>query len=107
MASIATYKFYRAGFFSWPLLWPFLVTSVPFAYLDGRMVLLGNVYRPLVGAVLLFAAYRLLMLSRRRNELEPSRGAPLPPALAWGAIIGLLSGVTGVGAASSFRLCCS
>ena len=31
VTSIGTYTFYRVGFFSWRLLWPFVVTSVPFA----------------------------------------------------------------------------
>lgn len=97
VASITTYKFYRAGFFSWSILWPFVVTSVPFAYLGGRITLPGNIYRPLVGMVLLFAAYRLIVLKVRRDDSEPSKGAPLLPAMMWGAVIGLLSGLTGVG----------
>jgi uncharacterized protein len=97
VASIATYKFKRAGYFSWSLLWPFTITSVPFAYLGGRINLPGHIYRPLVGIVLLYAAYRLLRLSMRRIEGENIKGVPLLAAMAWGSVIGLLSGLTGVG----------
>ena len=97
VATIGTYRFYRAGYFSWSLLWPFVITSVPFAFLGGRITLPGSLYRPLVGAVLLYAAYRLLVLTMRRGEPEKSKGAPLIPAMLWGAVIGLLSGLTGVG----------
>ncbi len=97
VASIATVKFYRAGYFSWSLLWPFTVASVPFAYLGGRMSLPGHIYRPMVGAVLLFAAYRLVWMTIRRSKPEAIKSPPLPAALAWGAVIGLLSGLTGVG----------
>lgn len=97
VASIGTYRFYRAGYFSWSLFWPFVVLSVPFAYLGGRITLPGSIYRPMVGVVLLYAAYRLIVLSRGNAETEHSTGAPLIPALLWGALIGLLSGLTGVG----------
>ena len=33
VAPIAAYKFSRAGHFSWRLIWPFILTSVPFAFL--------------------------------------------------------------------------
>ena len=97
VASIATFRFYRAGYFSWSVLWPFAITSIPFAYLGGRITLPGNLYRPLVGAVLLYAAYRLVVLSMGREEPEQTKGVPLLPALMWGAVIGLVSGLTGVG----------
>ncbi len=35
VAAIATVRFSRAGHFSWALLWPFAVTSVPFAFLGA------------------------------------------------------------------------
>lgn len=97
VATIGTYRFYRAGYFSWSLLWPFVITSVPFAFLGGRITLPNTIYRPIVGVVLLYAAYRLVRLTTRRNEPEPNKGAPLIPAMLWGSIIGLLSGLTGVG----------
>lgn len=70
---------------------------MPLAYLGGRITLPGTVYRPLVGALLLSAAWRLVVLSTRRKWPETSKGAPLLVALLWGAVIGLLSGLTGVG----------
>ncbi len=97
VASIGTYRFYRAGYFSWSLLWPFVITSVPFAYVGGRIDLPGSVYRPLVGLVLVYAAFRLVVLGTRRGAQESTHGAPLLAAMAWGAIIGLISGLTGVG----------
>ena len=57
VATIGTIRFYRAGYFSWRLLWPFLIMSVPFAFIGGRITLPGTIYRPMVGIVLLYAAY--------------------------------------------------
>jgi hypothetical protein len=98
VATIGTVKFYRAGFFSWRVLWPFALLSVPFAFLGGTLVLTPALYRPLVGAVLLYAAYRLYLQTRSRETEKPAeRSVPVWAALAVGAGIGLLSGLTGVG----------
>lgn len=96
VATIATYRFYRSGYFSWSLFWPFALTSIPAAFVGGRISLPSNLYRPLVGFVLLYAAYRLVRISTSRRT-ESTRKPPLIAAILWGAAIGLLSGLTGVG----------
>lgn len=96
VATVASVRFYRAGFFSWRVLLPFAITSIPFAFLGGSLSLPGNVYQKVVGVVLLFAAYRLWAHAREQADRE-ARPAPLPLALVLGAGIGLLSGITGVG----------
>jgi uncharacterized membrane protein YfcA len=93
VASIGTVRFYRAGCFSWPLFWPFAVASVPCAYFGGMISLPTTIYKQVIGAVLLFAAYRLF----RSPVSETSRPVAVLVALACGAGIGLLSGLTGVG----------
>jgi uncharacterized membrane protein YfcA len=100
VATIATVQFSRAGCFSWGLFWPFALASVPLAFVGGAVTLPGNIYKPAVGLILLFAASRLLWTSRAAQvETQPPRSepVPLPPALASGAGIGLLSGLTGTG----------
>jgi uncharacterized membrane protein YfcA len=37
VASITTVRFYRAGFFSWPLLWPFVLGSIPASFIGGAL----------------------------------------------------------------------
>jgi len=95
VAAIGTIRFARAGHFRWRLFWPFAATSIPFAFLGGMITLPDAVYRRVLGVVLLFAAYRLWRVFGRGDE--GIHGPPLPVALAWGAAIGLLSGLTGVG----------
>jgi uncharacterized membrane protein YfcA len=95
VASIAFIQFYRAGFFKWNLFWPFAVTSVPFAFLGGMIHLPTNVYKILLGFVLLFAAFRLAWhFASDSKEIQPPK---LWMALLIGAGIGLLSGLVGVG----------
>jgi hypothetical protein len=98
VASIGTYKFHRAGHFSWPLFWPFAAGSVPFAFVGGTITLPTTVYRPLLGAVLLYSAARLGLEDRAFADTpEALRPVPRTAALALGALIGLLAGLTGVG----------
>ena len=58
VAIIATTKYYRVGAFSWHLFWPFALASMPLAYLGGTLTLPGHIYKPLVGAVLIYPAWR-------------------------------------------------
>lgn len=96
VATITTYKFCRSGYFTWSLFWPFALTSIPAAFIGGRISLPSHIYRPIVGIVLLYAAYRLVQSSIRRGPESTSK-VPLVAGLLWGAGIGLLSGLTGVG----------
>lgn len=95
VASIASYRFLRAGCFSRELFWPLALAAIPMAFVGGLVSLPQAAYRPLLGLVLLYSAWRFLA--------QPVAESPAlrPPALPWllaaGAGIGLLSGLTGVG----------
>jgi uncharacterized membrane protein YfcA len=95
VALIATVRFYRAGHFSWALVWPFTVASVPCAFLGGALVLPSGLYQGLVGIVLLFAAYRLFWYADQ-PQVHPT-GVPRLVALLLGAGLGFVSGLTGIG----------
>ena len=97
VAALATYKFWRAGHFRWPLFWPFATISIPAAYLGGSIMLTGGVYKILVGLVLLYAGWQLWWSARVGDELRPARRLPTALAMAIGAVLGILSGLTGVG----------
>lgn len=93
VASIATIRFSRAGFFSWRLFWPFALGSVPLAYVGGVITLPGHWYRTLVGLVLWTAAVRLWLDIRMAATHAP----PMLTAILCGAVIGFLAGLTGTG----------
>jgi len=96
VTSIATIKYYRANQFLWQLFWPFAVASVPFAFIGGGLKLPEDIYRDVVGFILLFAAYQLFKTSSRKEPPEYRKPSILLSLLI-GAGIGLLSGLTGVG----------
>ena len=94
VASIAAFKFYRGGHFSWRTFWPFAAASVPFAFIGGRIALPTDVYKGILGSVLILAAVRLAW---NLKESEEAKAPQLFLALVIGAVIGLLSGLVGVG----------
>lgn len=96
VALIAVVRFYRAKCFSWPVFLPFAAASIPFAFLGGTLSLPGELYRPVIGLVLLFAAFQLFLYTNRTAHID-IRTVPIPAAVCWGGGIGLLSGLTGVG----------
>lgn len=96
VASIATAKFAKAGLFSWRILWPFALTSIPMAMLGGSLKLHDTTYKQIVGVVLLYSAVRLLLKPRLVTEAE-AKPPRLEIALLTGAGMGLLSGLVGVG----------
>ena len=59
VASIGAFQFYRRGYFDWRVFSLFAATSIPFAFLGGMIHLPFNIYRLVLGFVLLFAAFRL------------------------------------------------
>jgi hypothetical protein len=94
VASIGSWQFWRAGHFRWRTFWPFALTAVPCAFIGGYLHLPAAAFKLLVGIVLLCSAAVLLL----RPPLERAAHLPpLPMALAVGAALGLLAGLTGTG----------
>jgi uncharacterized protein len=99
VASIGTVQFWRAKQFSWRSFYPFGVLGFPFSLLGGAVHLPATAYYPVVGALLLLSSL-LMIRAALAKPIAPkpiSHAPPLVAALAVGAIIGFVSGVTGTG----------
>ena len=94
VASIGAFQFYRRGYFDRKIFLSFAATSIPFAFIGGMIQLPFSVYRIVLGLVLLFAAFRLAWNFSAEKEIAAPK---LRIALLTGALIGLLSGLVGVG----------
>lgn len=95
VAGTSCVMFWRAGYGSWPLLWPFLVGSVPAACIGGHVRVSSELYGLLLAAALLMAAVRLWLPTRHGVSgcARPDRFL----AVCVGAGIGLISGIIGIG----------
>ena len=96
VSGMAFLAFWKSAYFSWNLTWPFTLTSVPAAFLGGLIKISPSSYSFLLGGVLLFAGYRLLIDTQSDKERTHST-PPLLISLLVGAMIGILSGIVGVG----------
>ena len=94
VASIGTVQFYRAGYFSWRIFLPFAAASIPMAFVGGMIHLPTDVYKIVLGAVLCLAAMRLAINLKGDDRVKDP---PIIACLLIGAVIGLLSGMVGVG----------
>jgi len=104
VASIGTYRFWRAGALDPRLLWPFVITSVPLAFLGGATAVSPTIYKRILGGVLVVAAVNLWFkftakrdLKSQISNLKSHKSPPLIVALLFGAGIGFVSGMIGVG----------
>ena len=100
VAAITVYRFRRARFFSWNGLWPFLLGSVPLAAFGGALRMAPGTYYVVLGLVLLASAamlvWRVCCSGFRRDDagiISVKRTLAVP----MGAVIGLVSGLTGTG----------
>lgn len=96
VAGTAWWTFGRRGYFLPRLSWPFIVASVPAAFLGGWLPISPHVYGWLLAGTLVVAAWRLLLPDGSRAQDTP-RAPRLVVALPVGAGVGFLSGVVGIG----------
>ncbi len=94
VACLTSYQFWRAGFFSWRLFWPFAMLAFPLAFVGGYVNLPTKVFKVMVGLVLLYSAARFFLHQQNEDTINPpANGLAIPI----GAGLGLLSGLTGTG----------
>jgi uncharacterized protein len=98
VSSISFTNYTRAGHLKSKLLVPFLITSVPAAFLGGYMKISEQTYTTLLYIVLTYLALRMLFF-RTPTESAEWEAHPVSwwAALLTGAVVGLLSGMLGMG----------
>jgi uncharacterized protein len=96
VASIASVQYCRVKAFSWPLLWPLIITSIPCAYFGGVFTLPVHYYKPILGVILIYAAAHSFYTAKTA-PLKNVNSPQISILLFAGAAIGFLSGLIGVG----------
>jgi len=98
VVSGGVYHYWRAGFLSVGRLLPFILLSVPMAWLGGSLVVSEQVFIGLLGFSLMVAAAQMLF-TPLAGATEYSFGTPRYWIIAGsaGGFIGLLAGITGIG----------
>jgi uncharacterized protein len=95
VAGTSFVSFYRAGFFRSKLFWPFALTSIPASFAGAWIQIYPAIYKTLLGAFLVIAVIRMIV--KTKDNPEENKPIPTGIALGTGTIIGLFSGMIGIG----------
>lgn len=102
VGGIGLYRYNKASLVPWRKVLPFVLTSIPCAYLSAQWKIPKETYSLLLSGLLIIAAagsWRSGAIIQRIGETVQSKSIPLFPALLIGTAIGCLSGMTGTGGA--------
>lgn len=91
---LVTWRFMRAGRMDWRLLWPFALAAMPMAVLGGVLTLPVLWFDRLLGSLLMVAGIPFFLKKNHEESIKPPK---IGMALLVGSVIGILSGLTGVG----------
>lgn len=96
VAGVSFYSYYKGGYFKWKILLPFVVASMPAAFWGAKMSIDPTFYKISLGVCLLIAVGRMLF-QPKSDANSPIQTPNIVVALVIGAIIGLFSGMIGIG----------
>jgi uncharacterized protein len=97
VSGIAFVNFARYRHLHINLLWPFLVTSIPAAFIGGTLQVGQVAYQVLLNLVLFIVALRMLLGDSKISYSQNANPPIWQVAILVGAILGLLSGILGIG----------
>ena len=92
------FNYIRVGNLNLKLLFPYLVGSIPLAYIGGSLPIEKKLFEILLFLVLATAGTLLLFNFKSYDEREESyQKIPVPTSILIGGVLGFISGVVGVG----------
>ena len=95
VSSYTSLRYIKSKLFNKSLFLYLSLGSVPAAYIGGRINLPSNVYKPVIGLLLLLSGVRFLVQALQSDK--PHRDVNKALAIFIGTCVGLLSGITGTG----------
>lgn len=93
----ATIQFWRHKHLKWSILAPFVLTSMPAAYLGGSLELSENVFQLLLLGSLITVAARIYLWKDPVFKIPRSRSFQLWLSLGLGLVLGFIAGTVGIG----------
>ena len=97
VASIASFKFIKEGCFDKKVFLPFILSSIPMAFIGGYITLNPKYFKLVAGLFLVIAALLVVVREYSRSKETETKKMHLPYGLGIGGAIGLISGLIGVG----------
>ena len=87
--------FYKGGHFKWKIFLPFIITSIPLSFIGGAMSLDAQVYKKILGVLLLIPIARFFLYPNTADK--DLKATHIGISLLVGGNIGFLSGLIGIG----------
>lgn len=97
VALIASVKFLRADCFDKKLFVSFIITSLPMAFVGGYITISPKYFKLIAGLFLIVSSLLLVIREYLKSPQTPNKKMPLTYGLVIGSIVGLVSGLIGVG----------
>lgn len=92
------YHFRKAGHFKWHLIIPFIITSVPAAFIGGTLTIPEKEFKIILIAVLAIAAIKIFFWEEKSERIKkPETKIVYIVGSLIGLLLGLLSGMIGIG----------
>ncbi|XZF15922.1 sulfite exporter TauE/SafE family protein [Chitinophagaceae bacterium MMS25-I14] len=88
-------QFYRGRHFNLKIFLPLAVASIPMSFIGGMLVVDGNIYKKVLGVLLLIPVIRFFFF--KNPDVSEMKPANTGLSLVIGGVIGLLSGMIGIG----------
>jgi len=88
-------QYYRGGYFLKKLFFPIAAASIPLAFVGGMITVEENVYKRILGILLLFPVIRFFFFKNVDDSELKTHNVSI--AIITGGIVGLLSGMIGIG----------
>ena len=95
VSSTSFIQFYRGSHFKWKTFWPFALASIPLSFVGGMIMIESSLYKKFLGILLLIPVVRFFFF--RNTDPKEFKPSNIPLSLAFGGLIGLLSGLIGIG----------
>lgn len=87
--------FYKGGHFKWKIFLPFIITSIPLSFIGGAISLDAQVYKKILGVLLLIPVARFFLYPNTADK--DLKATHIGISLLVGGTIGFLSGLIGIG----------
>ena len=97
VTSAGSFQYIRHRHACWKLVTPFLVTSIPMAYIGGSLQLSKNLFYSILFASLVIVVIRIFGYQKTSIKYQFKAWQKLITSLAVGALLGFTAGVVGIG----------
>lgn len=97
VASTSFLMYRQGGYFSFSLLLPFIVSSIPAAFIGGWIRITDETFAVMLGAILLFTGVRLLLFRKVEQKITISRRTIWMLGVPIGLLLGGIAGMIGIG----------